>query len=871
MRALIFLVFAALPLYAQIDVDTFAGGSVPSGVPANSVYLGTVTGITYDPAGHVVYCDTNHNLIRRINEDGTVETIAGTGVAGFNGDGGAALETELNQPAFPKYDGAGNLYFVDQFNYRIRRIDTRGLVSTLAGDGIPFQPGMDTSGPPSSRSLDVLRAFTVDPAGNVYFIGLMDGSSTYKVRRITPGGDSAVIFTGLVSMTSYSLAADGVGNVYLSQDLGGNAGFGSIARITSSGQVTAFAQGSAKFGSSFLEIAADAAGDVFAVVPGGIVRYGADESVTLVAGGSNGRLSSPDGPATPSVLTPRDVAADSNGDVAFVDDFRYQYTDRNEIREVTGGQLKTLAAADPKAAPDGTLASQAWFLSPSSIAVSKSGDLYIADYWACQIREIPAGGMLTTFAGSGVCGTAEPTGNAKNVNLIYPVSIAVDSQNRVWVADYYGYFYSIDPDGTMSKPVSTPVTGGKGLLAVDSKDRLYVLGSASLRRVLADGTVQSIANPVVAPVGIGEGADGAVYFSNIAGPPQGYYRVNDDGTTTYIASNSVLRYGTTLAVDAAGSVWDGETTNNFGGGATVDVTNSAGTAQLGLFAAGYSGDGGPAQSAGFARIQTISLSPSGDLYVLDGDRVRLITGLGKPAPAPVIGSGGVVNAFSYSGGGVVPGELVTIFGSGFGAAGVVENQPVNNSFPPVLGRVKVLFGTQPCAITAVTPGQINVVAPQSFFSNQTTIPVRVQVDATLSAAVSVPVVGAAPGLATVGATGTGQGAILNEDGSVNSPAHPAPRGSVISLFGTGEGLDSMQLPSGALVISTPYPFAEQTVDVTIGGQPAEVLYAGSAPTLVQGVLQINVRVPDQATAGTVPVGLTIGGVESTQSVTVPVQ
>ena len=301
------------------------------------------------------------------------------------------------------------------------------------------------------------------------------------------------------------------------------------------------------------------------------------------------------------------------------------------------------------------------------------------------------------------------------------------------------------------------------------------------------------------------------------------------------------------------------------------MTNSAGSAQLGLYAAGYSGDGGPAQDAGFAGIETIALSPAGDLYVLDGDRVRLITGLGKPAPAPVISSGGVVNAFSYSGGGVVPGELVTIFGSGFGAASVEEYQPVNNSFPPVLGRLKVLFGTQAAAITAVGPGQINVVAPQSFLSSQTTIPVRVQVDATLSAAVQVPVVGAAPGLATVGATGTGQGAILNEDGSPNSASHPAPRGSVISLFGTGEGLDSQQLPFGGLVISTPYPFAEQTVDVTIGGQPAEVPYAGSAPSLVQGVLQINVRIPEQATTGTVPVELTIGGVESTQTVTVAVQ
>ena len=571
MRALILLVWAALPLCAQIDISTLAGGAVPSGVPANNVYLGTVTGITYDPASNVVFCDTNHNLIRRINADGTVETIAGTGVAGFSGDGGAALETELNQPEFPRYDAAGNLYFVDEGNYRIRRIDTHGVVSTVAGDGIRFQLGMDTSGPPTSRSLSPIHAFAVDPAGDAYFVESLYGPYGtpygYAVRRVMVGGALDVFLREFYEAAA-GLAADGAGNIYISQGPISNAQFATIMRATPSGQVTVIAETTVSFpiDFSFGEVAADAAGDVYAAEPNAIVRYGADGSVAQVAGGLNGIFSSTDGAAAPSVLFPRSLAVDSKGNVAFVDDFHYQYTDRNEIREVSGGQLKTLAAAAPKAAPDGTPLSQAWFLSPSSIAVSKSGDLYVADYWACQIREIPAGGTLTTFAGSGVCGTAEPTGNAKNANLIYPVSIAVDSQNRVWVADYYGYFYSIAPDGTMSKPVFTPVTGGKGLLAIDSKDRVYAMGTMSLTRVLADGTVQSIVNPPPNstpsnPRGIGDGADGAVYFSNVApGAQQGYYRVNDDGTITYIASNSANDYGTSLAVDSGGNIWDGDGT-----------------------------------------------------------------------------------------------------------------------------------------------------------------------------------------------------------------------------------------------------------------------------------------------------------------------
>ena len=95
------LILAAAPLFSQVLVDTFAGGKIRSGVPAQDVPLAPV-GIAFDAAGNLVLCDQISNLIRRVRPDGTIETLAGNGTTGFSGDGGPALNAALDQPAFPR-------------------------------------------------------------------------------------------------------------------------------------------------------------------------------------------------------------------------------------------------------------------------------------------------------------------------------------------------------------------------------------------------------------------------------------------------------------------------------------------------------------------------------------------------------------------------------------------------------------------------------------------------------------------------------------------------------------------------------------------------------------------------------------------------
>ena len=89
-------------LHGQILVDTFAGGAIPSGVPAQQAHLVSIVGTAWDPAGNVVFCDSAHNVIRRVRSDGILETIGGTGVSGYSGQGSAAAQALFNSPKQPQ-------------------------------------------------------------------------------------------------------------------------------------------------------------------------------------------------------------------------------------------------------------------------------------------------------------------------------------------------------------------------------------------------------------------------------------------------------------------------------------------------------------------------------------------------------------------------------------------------------------------------------------------------------------------------------------------------------------------------------------------------------------------------------------------------
>lgn len=173
----------ALLLYPFLDaaplrMDTVAGGKPPSNIPAQNAPIRASGTFTRDPQGNLVYAATGYT-IQRIDADGTIEIVAGTGESGFSGDGGLATQARLTSPFSPRYDKAGNLYFADGF--RIRRVDTNGIITTVIGTGI--QGSLGAEGPLTSAQLDTIYGLEFDAAGNLYF------AEPTRIRRITPNGD----------------------------------------------------------------------------------------------------------------------------------------------------------------------------------------------------------------------------------------------------------------------------------------------------------------------------------------------------------------------------------------------------------------------------------------------------------------------------------------------------------------------------------------------------------------------------------------------------------------------------------------------------------------------------------------------------------
>lgn len=241
------------------------------------------------------------------------------------------------------------------------------------------------------------------------------------------------------------------------------------------------------------------------------------------------------------------------------------------------------------------------------------------------------------------------------------------------------------------------------------------------------------------------------------------------------------------------------------------------------------------------------------------------------AARPVLSRNGIVNGASFAGGGIAPGEIVTLFGARMGPATIAPFiLDGNGRVPGALAGTRVLFGGQPAPLLYVSAGQIGAIVPYSA-AGRTTVDVVVDANGVRSEAVNAALAASAPGLFTVDASGKGQAAALNQDGSLNGRLSPVSAGDVVVLFATGEG---QTLPGGqdGVLTGADTPRPVLPVRVTIGGKEGLVLYAGGAPGLVGGVLQVNVRVPADVTAGeAVPVVLRVGEISSALGVTLSVR
>jgi uncharacterized protein (TIGR03437 family) len=223
---------------------------------------------------------------------------------------------------------------------------------------------------------------------------------------------------------------------------------------------------------------------------------------------------------------------------------------------------------------------------------------------------------------------------------------------------------------------------------------------------------------------------------------------------------------------------------------------------------------------------------------------------GTADPTLVLQSWGVLNGASLLSGSVAPGEILTLFGAALGPTGV-------------------LFDGTPAPILYSGPGQINLIVPYAVQKPSTQV--QVMQGSQSIAQLQVAVVDTSPAIFALDGSGAGPGAILNQDYSVNTPSTPAAKGSAIMIFATGAGQTNPPGVDGQIA-AAPYPQPLLPVSVRIGALQAQVLYAGAAPDLVAGMLQVNCIVPPGSPSGwTVPIVLTIGTVSSQPGVTLAIQ
>jgi len=324
----------------------------------------------------------------------TISTVAGTGSAGFAGDGGAATAAQLKFPAGVAFDAAGNLYIADSFNSRIRKVDTSGNISTIAGTG-DFGYFGDTNAA-TKAGMNRPYSLAIDKSGNIYI------ADTYNdaVRKITVSSGVMSTFAG----TSQ-------------QGLGGDGGAATGALLdTPTGLVF------------------DSAGNLYIVDTGNdrIRKVGTDGNISTFAGSGSSAFSGDGGPAASAGLnSPQGIAIDNAGNLFIADTFNHR------VRKITpDGTISTVAGnGNGTQAGDGGPATQASLYYPKGLAVDRSGNLFISDWLNSRVRVVTTDGTIWTAAGNGSFDYYGDGGPATGAALRFPWGLAVDSTSNVYIAD----------------------------------------------------------------------------------------------------------------------------------------------------------------------------------------------------------------------------------------------------------------------------------------------------------------------------------------------------------------------------------------------------------------------------------------------------
>jgi uncharacterized protein (TIGR03437 family) len=423
------------------------------------------------------------------------------------------------------------------------------------------------------------------------------------------------------------------------------------------------------------------------------------------------------------------------------------------------------------------------------------------------------------------------------------------------------------------------VSGTHIVIGADKAGSLYVVDGDEMNQPYSANIVSASAAAIFNFAVWSRGGNASVYTQG-GGEPVKCFQVtgtqvnpNPVSTGTNPVPNS--RISMTLsangAQDGSGILWEATGDYNAGTPGTLHAYDASNLAnEL------WNSDINPARDQ--MPLITKFVAPTvanGKVYVPSVSNVVTVYGLysppstSGPTATPAITT--VAHAASYSQDAVAPGEMVAVFGSSLGPltpAGLQLDDSGNVT--TTLAGTQVLFDGVAGPMIFAGDGQVNAIVP--FGVSGSTTQVQVQYQGLVSATFPMPVAPAVIGIFSADASGAGQAVLLNQDGSLNSPTNPALPGSVVTLWATGVGQLSPAGVDGAVVAAGDPPRPVLTVLAQIGGLAADVLYAGGSPGLVEGLIQVNLRIPAASPAGdAVPLVLTVGASTSQPNITLAIK